>query len=160
MITTEDWYDFIIVFFDQDRAWIKHVVDNWNYITVSPGCDCRLNQRCNKWNEMVNSMVEEVEVNLEDAVIRITDDDPDNPKILYETTKDFHPVLAPWSDEVINSLNAFQIYGTMHEYTCKNGHGLLVATTNGWACSKCDYTQDWAHSWTADWSWREPVNES
>jgi hypothetical protein len=33
---------------------------------------------------------------------------------------------------------------------------LLRATTAGWECPSpvCEYAQDWAWSWMADWSWR------
>jgi len=65
-------------------------------------------------------------------------------------------------DEV-KSLNAFQRAGVAHPYTCVygrdrnhlDGEGVLVATERGWICLYCDYTQDWAHGFMKDWSWKE-----
>ena len=31
---------------------------------------------------------------------------------------------------------------------------VLIATPDGWICPSCDYTQDWAHGFMADGSWR------
>ncbi len=78
-------------------------------------------------------------------------------------------VLSPGTPQQVDSLNAFQASGKFHPYTCPhrgNGNhpavepydrGMLVATTGGWACPnvRCDYTQTWAHRFTADWSWRQ-----
>lgn len=63
---------------------------------------------------------------------------------------------APWTEEQVASLNAYQASGRYHPFTCANrsepGHqerhgdlGVLVATKDGWICPDCDYTQDWAH---------------
>lgn len=63
------------------------------------------------------------------------------------------PVFTP--DEVVK-LNEAQTAGRFHPYTCANrgdgNHrswngdlGALVATTRGWICPFCDYTQNWAH---------------
>jgi hypothetical protein len=73
-------------------------------------------------------------------------------------------IRAPWNDDQIDSLNSFQRAGVMHEFTCGNSRGMnptlehsqrfpLVATKDGWICPYCDYTQDWAHDFMADWSW-------
>ena len=67
-------------------------------------------------------------------------------------------IIAPWSEDQVTSLNAFQNSGAFHAYTCRAGgaeHAPLVATTLGWRCENCDYQQIWAHEWTADWSWRD-----
>lgn len=73
--------------------------------------------------------------------------------------------MAPFSEDQVNSLNGFQQSGVMHEFTCANRHtpihgirtpnphDVLIATTEGWRCEVCDYTQDWAHNFMADWSW-------
>lgn len=58
-------------------------------------------------------------------------------------------------DEVEN-LAHNQTSGAVHPFTCPNrgdgNHrdaygdlGALVASTRGWICPFCDYTQDWAH---------------
>jgi hypothetical protein len=44
----------------------------------------------------------------------------------------------------------------MHPFTCGNGghdHGVLIAKEDGWHCEKCEYTQNWAHGFMADWGW-------
>jgi len=70
-----------------------------------------------------------------------------------------------WSEDVVKTLNEYQTSGKFHPYTCGtpdcgrtklcvNWRGdqhevffrsELVATTNGWICPNCDYTQDWYH---------------
>lgn len=59
-------------------------------------------------------------------------------------------VQVPWNDEYVRGLNEYQQAGWMHPYTCGNDsrHALLVATTDGWVCPDCDYTQTWAHDFT------------
>lgn len=61
-------------------------------------------------------------------------------------------IKAPWSLQEIENLNRFQNSNRFHPYTCgsdnrmdknhSNG-GILIATTEGWICSGCTYTQDW-----------------
>ena len=66
-------------------------------------------------------------------------------------------ILAPWTEEQIESLNAFQnAQDAGHAYVCRREpkHPPLVATTSGWQCIECEYRQPWAHAWTADWSWK------
>lgn len=67
------------------------------------------------------------------------------------------PVKTPWTQEQIDALNRFQQEGGMHPYTCgqREGHvgdDVLVATAQGWVCPHegCDYTQGWAHGFSAD----------
>ena len=67
---------------------------------------------------------------------------------------------APFTDDQVVSLNAYQASGVMHPFTCGQrdlpGHkpsDRLWASTNGWFCEHCDYTQDWAHGFMADWGW-------
>ncbi len=67
-------------------------------------------------------------------------------------------VKAPWTDEQVMSLTAWQNNGYVHPYTCgqRDGHpldpegdyGVLVPTTDGWVCRHCDYTQEWAHDYS------------
>jgi len=63
---------------------------------------------------------------------------------------------APFTPDEVQSLNAFQGSGCFHPFTCGNdsGHPDLVATESGWSCLACDYRQEWAHAFQADWSWR------
>lgn len=59
-----------------------------------------------------------------------------------------------WTKEQVAKLTEFQRCGWVHAFTCgdRGDHpvidgdkGVLVATTRGWICQCCDYTQDWAH---------------
>jgi hypothetical protein len=70
-------------------------------------------------------------------------------------------VVAPFTLDQVASLNAYQVAGVMHPFTCgghTHGHGgiRLIAAEDGWRCASddCNYRQDWAHSFMADWSWR------
>ena len=64
-----------------------------------------------------------------------------------------------FTEDQVASLNAYQESGVFHEFTCggEKCRRALVATTEGWRCPdpECDYTQDWAHSWMMDWSWKK-----
>lgn len=61
-------------------------------------------------------------------------------------------IKAPWTQEQVDGLNAYQAAPWVHPFTCGNKHGdhgdenVLVATPEGWRCLSCDYTQDWAHA--------------
>jgi hypothetical protein len=50
---------------------------------------------------------------------------------------------APWTPEQVAALNLFQTESGMHPFTCPGGR-LLTATPDGWQCSHCPYTQQWA----------------
>lgn len=72
---------------------------------------------------------------------------------------------APFTVDEVASLNAYQQSRAFHPFTCGNGNrtdtshmdgeGVLVASTDGWRCPFCDYTQHWCPEWMADWSWRK-----
>lgn len=72
-------------------------------------------------------------------------------------------VVAPFTVEQVNSLNDFQRSGRFHPFTCaigprslhSDGDGVLVAVRAGWMCPDDGYTQDWAHRFMADGSWRD-----
>ena len=69
---------------------------------------------------------------------------------------------APWTQEQVEILKAYQSNHHCHPFTCGNrsdsGHkeyanehgerdaGVLVPTEQGWTCPVCDYTQNWAHA--------------
>jgi hypothetical protein len=60
-------------------------------------------------------------------------------------------IKAPFSQVQVFFLNKFQETRRFHPFTC-GGDGCranLVATTDGWRCPNCDYTQDWAHDFMA-----------
>jgi len=70
-------------------------------------------------------------------------------------------VSAPFTDDQVDSLNAFQAFGASHPFTCggDNCREVLRATSDGWVCPKCGHRQDWAHSFMVDWSWKRVPNE-
>ena len=53
-------------------------------------------------------------------------------------------IKAPFTEEQVKYLNEYQKSGRFHPFTCECRED-LIATVNGWICSKCNYTQDWAH---------------
>lgn len=55
--------------------------------------------------------------------------------------------FAPWSLTQVAALAAIQAAPTRHPYTCgeNSNHKPLIPTQDGWVCSDCDYTQNWAH---------------
>lgn len=65
-------------------------------------------------------------------------------------------IQAPWTEDQVDRLNAYQWAGVMHEFTCIHDHSdeageshmPLFATTEGWVCLwfDCGYRQNWAHS--------------
>lgn len=71
-------------------------------------------------------------------------------------------IRAPFNLSQCESLNAYQAAAALHPFTCphsdcgKHETLCLIATPAGWVCPGCEYTQNWAHPWMADWSWREP----
>lgn len=70
-------------------------------------------------------------------------------------------IEAPWSQAMVDHLNAYQKVGLFHPYTCggermdqahqdyayqhEGDYGQMIATTDGWVCPVCDYRQTWAH---------------
>jgi hypothetical protein len=77
-------------------------------------------------------------------------------------------LAAPWNEDQVSSLNAYQACGWHHPFTCgerepDGTHHVLVATSDGWQCPRCmargeGYFQTWCHVFMADWSWnREPA---
>jgi hypothetical protein len=88
-------------------------------------------------------------------------DMPDN-----EPSDDWESKLAhaPWTEDQVASLNAYQADPPFHPYTCFFDGGIqhgdlgsetrLVAHADGWHCPECSYTQDWAQSSLADWRWQ------
>lgn len=77
-------------------------------------------------------------------------------------------ISAPFTDEQVNAMNAFQEAGRFHPFTCcspeeiegcyrKNNigdsyeekEGILKATNDGWVCPCGKYKQNWAHSFMA-----------
>ena len=63
-----------------------------------------------------------------------------------------------FTEDQVESINAYQRCGVWHPFTCGNHCGAtLIATTEGFICPTegCGYTQDWAHGFMADWSWKQ-----
>jgi DNA-binding NtrC family response regulator len=76
-------------------------------------------------------------------------------------------IHAPFSPDQVESLNRYQRSGLGHPFTCGNNRGskahkkamkvrgdkdlgVLVATSNGWVCPACSYTQQYAYDFMAD----------
>lgn len=59
-------------------------------------------------------------------------------------------IQAPWTEEQVAALAAYQRDGRFHAYTCGNGSshggGALTPTVDGWVCPDCSYRQRWAHT--------------
>lgn len=55
-------------------------------------------------------------------------------------------IEAPFTDEQVDLLNAYQRSGRFHPYTCGQCRQVLIATPTGWKCPSvaCDYKQNWA----------------
>lgn len=53
-------------------------------------------------------------------------------------------ITAPWTEEQVEALKKHQANLQIHPYTCDCGQ-ILTPTTEGWACGKCSYRQNWAH---------------
>ena len=63
-------------------------------------------------------------------------------------------VEAPWTDDQIRSLNAYQVEARVHPFTSPNGLD-LIATREGWREDLSGpVVQTWAHDFMADWRWK------
>lgn len=74
-------------------------------------------------------------------------------------------ITAPWSEDQVAALNAFQVSGVAHPFTCEGEHQqhqTLIAELDGWHCPDpdCSFTQDWALSVMADREMVERVKEN
>lgn len=64
-------------------------------------------------------------------------------------------VIAPFSQDQVRSINAYQRDGLYHPFTCGESHP-LVATGMGLYCPEDGkFKQFWVHDFMADWSWLE-----
>jgi hypothetical protein len=68
------------------------------------------------------------------------------------TSQESPHVTAPWDEETVAALNAYQQHPHYHPYTCGMAEcgGKLTATTSGWQCNHCcgwllAPRQSWAH---------------
>lgn len=75
-------------------------------------------------------------------------------------------IHAPFTEEQVKNLNAWQQSQAVHPFTCGNNRGStehrayqaihggdlgqLVATKDGWVCLVCGEKQDWAHDFMCD----------
>jgi len=67
-------------------------------------------------------------------------------------------VIAPFSEEQVVNINAYQHAGIMHPFTCGyagDQHRVLEADTDGIHCVDCIYTQNWVHDFMANWTLQE-----
>lgn len=66
-------------------------------------------------------------------------------------------IHAPFTDDQVASLNAYQTAGYVHPFTGAAG-GDLFATRDGWIEKPGgSVVQTWAHEFMGDWSWRQGV---
>jgi hypothetical protein len=78
-------------------------------------------------------------------------------RLLREVWRPMERVEAPWTDDQVASLNAYQEAGFVHPFTYGDGADQvdLIATTSGWVAKEGGpVVQTWAHMFMADWSWR------
>lgn len=61
------------------------------------------------------------------------------------TNDDENKLYVPWTKEHVKKLQEYQNAGYVHEYTCGGAHCRepLVPGTDGWACDRCGYVQNW-----------------
>lgn len=61
---------------------------------------------------------------------------------------DYSKTYAPWDETEVALLNQYQKDERFHPFTCgtNSKHPVLVATSDGWICEACGYTQNWAHT--------------
>lgn len=65
-------------------------------------------------------------------------------------------IFPPWDTKTVEELNAWQLDGKFHPFTCpdspheENPKQTLLATADGWICPSCDYEQFWAHDFMAN----------
>lgn len=69
-------------------------------------------------------------------------------------------LFAPWTDDQVASLNAYQQSGKLHPFTGERGPNgeetVLIATKDGWVEREGGpVVQVWAHLVMCDWSWGE-----
>jgi len=68
-------------------------------------------------------------------------------------------VEAPWDDDQVASLKAYQASNFVHPFTGARGPGgeetKLIPTREGWVeCEGGPVVQRWAHDFMVDWGWR------
>lgn len=79
---------------------------------------------------------------------------PDDVTHRPPTTPPPQRAFAPWTNDEVESLYGFQRCGYWHDFTCPQCGSTLIPRTQGWICWRNHYTQDWAHKFMTDWTWR------
>lgn len=67
---------------------------------------------------------------------------------IKKNQEDMAITTAPWNQEEIDFLNAWQKDSRIHPFNCVHEHEgkrMMTATKNGWKCQTCGYMQNWAH---------------
>lgn len=71
-------------------------------------------------------------------------------------------IRAPFTDDQVASINAYQRSDTPRPYSCRARpgprHGLLIATADRFGCPDCDYTRQGCYVWLGDWAWRNATS--
>ncbi len=63
-------------------------------------------------------------------------------------------IKAPFTQDQINSIVAFQKSPHNHPFTCCN-HNIMNTYSEGLLCLKCEKLQDWCHDFMANWQWKK-----
>jgi hypothetical protein len=63
--------------------------------------------------------------------------------------------IAPWGEEEVKSLRAYQESELFLPFLCEQNH-ILEVSQRGLLCFHCHTLQVWAYPWTLDWSWIDP----
>ena len=67
-------------------------------------------------------------------------------------------VIAPFTDDQVRSINAYQESRAFHPFTCPKCGSTLKAAPYGIDCYVCGkWFQTWVHAFMADWSWQGPA---
>lgn len=71
-------------------------------------------------------------------------------------TEMIEKIKAPFTEDQVTLLNAYQTNGLFHPFTCCSFNGCdrsdkkLIATKSGWVCPCGLYKQKWAHKFMVD----------
>ena len=69
-------------------------------------------------------------------------------------------VFAPFTDEQVASINAYQAYDICCPFCCADRDCLAVlqATPGGMVCPRCGSRREWVYWFMADWTWSYPAS--
>lgn len=63
-------------------------------------------------------------------------------------------VVAPFTEDQVNSINSYQSSGVGHPFTCPHCRNNLIAYAHGLNCCGCGkWFTTWVHGFMANWEW-------